>query len=300
MSGNPATAEMDLAGLLHGGARVLVVAPHPDDETLATGGLLQRAAQVGAALRVLLLTDGDNNPWPQRWLERRWSIDAAARRRWGERRRGESIRALSGIGLAADTIHALGWPDLGITARLVDDTAAAVASMAAAIADFRPTLLVRPALSDRHPDHGSAHVLVELALHDVAERPYCLDYLVHGAPPAGRSAVLHLAPQEVDAKRTAILAYATQVSLSRGRLLALATDAERYFEHDAMTPMPGLPLIPWPLSRAVEWLFVNSSHGWRVSDPVSTPTPDDALYAKPCSRLPSPWIFDHWGWYRLR
>ncbi|MCB1569830.1 MAG: PIG-L family deacetylase, partial [Xanthomonadales bacterium] len=50
--------------------RLLVVVPHPDDETLATGGLIQRALLAGAALRVVFATDGDNNPWPQRWLER--------------------------------------------------------------------------------------------------------------------------------------------------------------------------------------------------------------------------------------
>nr|MBP6330775.1 PIG-L family deacetylase [Dokdonella sp.] len=41
--------------------RVLVLAPHPDDEVLATGGLIQQALAAGAALRVIVATDGDNN-----------------------------------------------------------------------------------------------------------------------------------------------------------------------------------------------------------------------------------------------
>src|SRR5207249_248864 len=61
--------------------RVLLIAPHPDDETLAAGGLLQRVLAAGARLRVLFVTDGENNPWAQRATERRWRIGARDRER---------------------------------------------------------------------------------------------------------------------------------------------------------------------------------------------------------------------------
>ena len=41
--------------------RLLVFAPHPDDETLATGELIQLARESGASVRVVFGTDGDNN-----------------------------------------------------------------------------------------------------------------------------------------------------------------------------------------------------------------------------------------------
>jgi LmbE family N-acetylglucosaminyl deacetylase len=50
--------------------RLLVVAPHPDDETLGAGGLLQRAAARGAAVRLCYATSGENNPWAQAAFER--------------------------------------------------------------------------------------------------------------------------------------------------------------------------------------------------------------------------------------
>ena len=41
-------------------ARVLALAPHPDDEVLAFGGTLNRLARRGADVRVVLLTDVAN------------------------------------------------------------------------------------------------------------------------------------------------------------------------------------------------------------------------------------------------
>ena len=41
------------------GRRVLAVGAHPDDESWACGGLLRRAANEGAAVRVLTLTRGE-------------------------------------------------------------------------------------------------------------------------------------------------------------------------------------------------------------------------------------------------
>ena len=49
--------------------RVLVLAVHPDDESLCAGGLIQHALAHGAKVRVVFITDGDNNPWPQRFVE---------------------------------------------------------------------------------------------------------------------------------------------------------------------------------------------------------------------------------------
>ncbi len=41
--------------------RVLIVAPHEDDETLATGGVIQQALAAGARVRVVYLTYGDHD-----------------------------------------------------------------------------------------------------------------------------------------------------------------------------------------------------------------------------------------------
>jgi LmbE family N-acetylglucosaminyl deacetylase len=304
------TRDDGLVVLLQQEARVLVVAPHPDDESLATGGLLQQAHRAGAALRVLLLTDGDNNPWPQRWLERRWRIDAAARRRWGDRRRGEAAAAIAALGLPRDVLDCLGWPDLGITDRLMHDTEASVRTLAHAIDAFAPTLLVLPSLRDSHPDHSACHVLLRLALPLLSvARPRLFDYMIHGHGEAGPALSLALDAAQVAAKREAVLAYASQVSLSRGRLLALVGHNETYRVADGPAPSPTWPWrIPDALRGACELMLVHGRHAWSQSLPPSCGIPglvqglsgDAPLFAKLRLRLRSPWIFDHWGWRRLR
>src|SRR5207247_6384648 len=45
--------------------RVLVFAPHPDDESLAAGGLITRLVHAGDAVRVVFVTNGDGYPWAE-------------------------------------------------------------------------------------------------------------------------------------------------------------------------------------------------------------------------------------------
>ena len=79
-----------LENLLHQDARILILAPHPDDECLGTGGLIQQALAKGAKVKVIFITNGDNNPWPQRYLEKIWFIVVEERARWGQRRKIEA------------------------------------------------------------------------------------------------------------------------------------------------------------------------------------------------------------------
>ena len=39
--------------------RLLVLSPHPDDETLGAAGLIRRVVKAGGTVRVVLLTSGD-------------------------------------------------------------------------------------------------------------------------------------------------------------------------------------------------------------------------------------------------
>ena len=99
----------------------MLIAPHPDDEALACSVILQQAVRAGAAIRVVYVTDGDNNPWPQRALERRWRLSASDRKRWGKLRRAEALAALRVLGIHPADVQFLALPDQGLTDLLLRD-----------------------------------------------------------------------------------------------------------------------------------------------------------------------------------
>ena len=209
--------------------RVLVFAPHPDDESIACGGLLQVAQGAGAAVRVVVLTDGDNNPWPQRWVEKRWSIGERERARWGARRRDEAREAMRLLNIAEGDGCFLGLPDLGLTDLLMRGDSQVVESLRGQIEQFAPTLLVLPALSDRHPDHSATHILSRLALTRCsAAPPRLLTFAVHGAKPTEGGLAICLSQAQRDIKQAAILAHASQMRLSQRRFLRYASLRETY------------------------------------------------------------------------
>ncbi|MDD5409274.1 MAG: PIG-L family deacetylase, partial [Candidatus Omnitrophica bacterium] len=43
------------------GERVLILSPHPDDEAIACAGVIQRALEAGAKIKIVYLTNGDHN-----------------------------------------------------------------------------------------------------------------------------------------------------------------------------------------------------------------------------------------------
>ena len=207
--------------------RLLVFAPHPDDETLATGELIQMARASGAAVRVVFATDGDNNPWPQRWAERRLRIGDAERARWGERRRGEALAALSRLGVGADQVRFLAWPDLGLTELLEHDDRA-IDTLAAELRAFAATHVAMPSLDDRHPDHGALRVMLELAIARARSRCICLGYVVHGRAADAGDWRLDRDAERHQRKRDALLEHASQTLLSRRRLLRWAGQPESF------------------------------------------------------------------------
>ena len=43
--------------------RILILAPHPDDEVLGAGGVIQKAVSMKLPVKVVFLTYGDSNQW---------------------------------------------------------------------------------------------------------------------------------------------------------------------------------------------------------------------------------------------
>ncbi len=95
------------------GERVLILAPHPDDEAIACAGLIQKALRAGARVKVLYLTNGDHNEFAFIVYEKRLVFRQGAFLYLGMLRRQEAINAMKLLGLSENSLTFLGYPDFG-------------------------------------------------------------------------------------------------------------------------------------------------------------------------------------------
>ena len=117
--------------------RVVVVAPHPDDEVLGVGGCLAVWAAEGTEVAVVAVTDGEGSHPHSPTL----TPAALADRRATERR-----AALATLGIEA-AVDRLRLPDGAVAA---DDVAGGVAAV------LRPgDTVIAPVAGDGHPDHDA-------------------------------------------------------------------------------------------------------------------------------------------------
>jgi LmbE family N-acetylglucosaminyl deacetylase len=207
--------------------RTLVIAPHPDDESIATGGLMQRALAAGGEVRVVFVTDGDNNPWPLRYLKKKLLISDTDRAEWGALRREEAHRGLAVLGVLPSAAMFLGYPDRMMMRMVRAGDLRARDALAAVIDEFAPSLLVLPSAFDLHADHRAISWLA----HSVASGRNVVTYVIHGHTPRGRLAFrLDLTAEETARKRAAIECHQTQLVLSRTRFLSYAKPVEEFQE----------------------------------------------------------------------
>jgi len=174
------------AGDLRRFANVLVVFPHPDDETITCGGTIRRFADAGATVTLLLLTGGERGT-PTGTLDAQLKTT----------RRGETDRAARILGITC-VIH----EDFG-DGQLREQREQVMPALARTIARVHPDLILTYDLAglDGHPDHAACSaMLTELKTQVPNARMW------HVAPPARVLGALRLIGQmatdpTVDASR---------------------------------------------------------------------------------------------------
>jgi len=186
--------------------RILIVAPHVDDEAIAAGGYVFDAIANGAEVYVVYLTAGDCARFSARLMHKTLEPTASNYLSVGRTRIAEAHAAMKLLGVPADHLFVLGYPDRGLRA-MVDNPDAIVRSSGTrahevpyddalspgsqykienAISDLkqvieltRPTTVVAPVPFDQHPDHAATAEIVDFALDELQWRPSRLGYLVH-------------------------------------------------------------------------------------------------------------------------
>ena len=184
--------------------RAVIVAPHPDDEVLAAGGLMQRLAAAGVALSVVSVTDGEaSHP----------RSPTVAPPALADRRRRERRRALRRLGLGGTTVVPLGLPDGAVA----DHEATLESSLIGLLAPG--VMCIAPWCGDGHPDHDATGRAAAAAC-AATGAPFSR-YLVwtwHWAAPGddrvpwAQGRQLTFSGAEQTRKRWAIRAFTTQVA----------------------------------------------------------------------------------------
>ncbi|MEB3100105.1 PIG-L deacetylase family protein [Ferviditalea candida] len=191
------------------GLKTLIIAPHPDDETLGGAGAMLKSAAAGRNVKVLLMTSGDgykkaaanyfgiSEPGPKEFL------------RLGNLRHQESLRAVRHLGVHdRNDVVFLNYPDGGVNGLweanwdctnlhrgLNGGTHApydysyeknapycganVVKNLEQILHDFQPTDIIYPDPNDQHHDHWATSAFIKYVL---AKNRYAVNewtYLVH-------------------------------------------------------------------------------------------------------------------------
>lgn len=200
-----------------GRERVLVIAPHPDDETLGAGGTIARHVLAGDIVRILTVTDGS--------ASRAFGLSSA---RMAAQRASEAVAAGLELGIGAQHIVHLRlpegrWPFEELAARLAD-----------ALNHLKPTIIYTTSCIDYHPEHiRVASALAEALRRERHMEPLLRLYEVQTPlTPLLVNLISDIGETEVR-KRGALLAYRTQ-----RRALGWRRRQARYIRNLYRSPTP--------------------------------------------------------------
>ncbi len=143
-----------------GGEKVLVLAPHMDDEVIGCGGTLARHVAAGADVTVIFLTDGRQGGQP------------AAQSSLGATRKREAEQALRALGV--NKLVFFDAPDGALT----EQAAGLGGRLKEVLRELKPELVYLPFFLEEHPDHRAASPLLAGAVQDLKIDFGCMGYEV--------------------------------------------------------------------------------------------------------------------------
>ena len=163
--------------------RIMIIAPHPDDEVLAAGGMIARASKLHNRIRVIVATNGDASYS----TALSYGSHLVTKKNFGRQaimRQNESLNALASLGVDPTQVHFWGFPDRGLgelwkvsrdkeslyhspttghdhSVQAVNSPVLPYTSDSlnalfdADLLDFSPTMIIMPHPCDDHSDHSS-------------------------------------------------------------------------------------------------------------------------------------------------
>ena len=228
------TQPVTLDDLVPIGKRLVVVAPHPDDEILVCGALIALQAQAGGKLLVVYVTDGEAS---------HGRIGATARRALAENRRQESELGLATLGATNAAAVRLNMGD-----GLVAASGTPLWSKLLQILQASDVVVTTWAL-DGHPDHEATSRVTAMACKlvgcEVIEAPVWMWHWSQPRDPRVPFSTLvglPVSPLVAHAKQAALLCHKSQLSVNL----------------DRSTPVLG-QAIRQRVARPVEYFFASGA-----------------------------------------
>ncbi|MEF8725961.1 MAG: PIG-L family deacetylase [Candidatus Bipolaricaulota bacterium] len=194
------------------GERVLIFAPHNDDEILGTGGMIQRYVETEKSVKVAIMTNGDGQIRRPPFLP----FLKADFVKLGYRRQNETLDAMDYLGLDEEDVKFFGYPDRGLSQMWTNHWgqnelyyskytktdhspydnsytmeapycgSAVVSDVKKLLLEYGPEIVYLPHPNDSHSDHWATNGFVLYALEQLKNEGYekfkkvtMLSYLVH-------------------------------------------------------------------------------------------------------------------------
>jgi LmbE family N-acetylglucosaminyl deacetylase len=179
--------------LLGAGDRVLIVAPHPDDETITTAGIIKYCTDNKIPVKVVIMTDGD-------------SYHSLAATRYNETQNATRI-----LGLTPENVIFMGYPDGNLNSLFsvywdedkhftnpdghsiikysyaykpnqTISGANLANNLEEVITNYHPTIIIGPDGEDQQIDHKATQAFLEYSAGQVNYTGKRYNYLVHLPP----------------------------------------------------------------------------------------------------------------------
>lgn len=192
--------------------RILILAPHPDDEVLGCAGIIQKAVAMQVPVRIVFLTYGDNNQWSFLLYRKHPVVMPDAVQAMGLVRHDEAIQADKILGVPKEQLTFLGYPDFktldiwyshwgespAASSMLTEVKAVPYSNafrpgapykgedilqdLKTILREFKPTKIFLSHPADHNPDHKSLYLFTRVALWDLESEikselhPYIIHY----------------------------------------------------------------------------------------------------------------------------
>lgn len=222
LASSPATPPGQLAP-----GPTLVIAPHPDDETLGCGGMIATRAAEGRRVVIVVVSDG-------RALFRRFGVTEPSELEVSAMRKAETLRAVEILGAKPRDVRFLDFEN----ERLAEQRSEAGSRLEAILSELSPSEVYVTSPFEGHREHVLTNELTRAACAATRKCPSLLEYVVT----LGRGQTLDTVPRRVlrmnvsavrDRERRALAQFRSHLDLIyRGQPAPLTPNYDRYLTEE--------------------------------------------------------------------